>query len=186
MCDRTPAGSHQRAQLLSLALGAQHGITFDDLLDLGDNWVQDVADLTATLDRAALDPRPQPEPQAEARTSLTWVGPVSFHRLTSTRAGINHDLGTRWGAQRDIRLSHRRPHHGTDGTDGLLYADDRTWDEYTILADSIDADTVEAAIVAALAPDPHLPVDLFPHVLQDVRAGQSADVAAAHVGPVLR
>lgn len=125
MCDRTPEGSHQRAQPLSLALDAQHQINFDDLLD---NGVPDVADLIAALD---------PKPQAEARNSLTWVGPISFNRLTATRAGF-------------------------------------------------DADTVETAIVAALALDPHLPVDRLPHVLPDVRAGQSADFSAAHAGPVRR
>lgn len=210
MFDNTPDGIRRRTQLLDLALGAQHGISLDDPADywylkgtrdayvyaaavlaagqpgdparaaasrvddlLGDG-TQNIADLLA-----ALDPTPQPE----ARDGLTWVGPVAFNRLTSTLAGIDHDLGTRWGAQRDVRISHRRPH---DGTTGLLYAYDRTWDEYTILADDIHADIVEAARVVALDVDPHLPLDRFLHVLHDVPARHAADVAAVDAGPVLR
>ncbi len=210
MFDTTPERSHQRAQLLSLSLGAQRGMTHDHPADywylkgtrnagidavaglatgcLGDsaraaagrvddlitNGAQDVADLMAALD---------PRPQAEARNGLTWTGPVSFEQVTSTCPGIDHDLGARWGAQQDIRLSHRRPR---DGTDGLLYAYDRTWDEYTVLADTIDANTVETAVAAALALDPHLPGDRFAHVVHDIRAGRSAHGAAPDLGPVLR
>jgi len=210
MFDTTPESIHHRAHLLSLALGAQHGINLDDpadywylkgtrdayvyaaavlatgqpgdparaaagrVDDLLNDGTQNVADLMAALD---------PRPQQETRDALTWIGPSAFNRLTSTHAGIDHDLGTRWGAQRDVRLSHRRPH---DGTGGLLYAYDRTWDEYTILADNIHADTVETARVAALAVDPHLPLDRFLHVLHDVRARHTADVVAVDARPVLR
>lgn len=210
MFDTTPESIHHRAHLLSLALGAQHGINLNDpadywylkgtrdayvyaatvlatgqpgdparaaasrVDDLLNNGSQDVAHLLAALD---------PTPQREARDALTWVGPVAFNRLTSTQAGVDHDLGARWGAQQDLRISHRRPH---DGTGGLLYAYERTWDEYTILADDIHADIVETARVAALAVDPHLPVDRFLRVLHDVRARHAADVVAVGVGPVLR
>jgi len=212
MSATTPESSRQRAQLLTLALGAQRGMNPDPtaehwylkgtrdayiyaaavlatgrpgipagaatgrVTDLVNDGAQDVTDLMAAL---------YPGPQAETRDRLTWIGPVAFHRLTSARVGIDHDLGTRWGAQHDIRLSHRRSHDGSDGSDGLLYAYDRTWDEYTILADTIDVDTVEAVVAAALALDPHLPVDRFPHLLHDVKGRQSADVAAPDLGPVL-
>jgi len=146
MLDTTPASPHHRAQLLSLALGAQHGINLND--------------------------------------------PADYRYLKGTRdayvyaaAVVADGLGTRWGAQRDARLSHRRPH---DGNGGLLYAHDQTCDEYAILADNIHADTFETARDAALDVDPHLPVDRLLHVLHDVRAWHLADVTAVDLGRVLR
>ena len=85
MFDRTTEGSHHRAQPLSLALGAQHGINVDDLID---NGVQDVADLTAAL---------KPILQAEARNSLSEGLIAELHaakiRLTVLNGCIKKEKG---------------------------------------------------------------------------------------------
>jgi hypothetical protein len=89
---------------------------------------------------------------------LTWVGQISFDRLAARHPGIDHDLGAQWGDRRDIRISHRRPH---DGAVGLLYAYDRTWDEYAILDPAAHVDAVARTFHAALDVDPHLPLADF-------------------------
>ncbi|GEM_PF-2511244 len=206
----TPAALNvHRAQLLGMATTAQQGLDLDDPADF---WyrqgVRDayafaaallatgiVGDVTrAGADRVtdllgdgitdlgvllvATEPTPRP-----TQPSLNWMGPIAFGRLTETHVGIDHDLGSRWGAGRDVRISHRRPH---DGATGLLYAYDRTWDEYAILADTIDTAIVEAANTAALATDPHLPVDGFLAHLHAAQARHTPAVRAVDSGPVLR
>ncbi len=206
----TPATSNvHRAGLLALATAAQQDLDLDDPADF---WyrqgVRDayafaaallatgvVGDVTrAAADRVtdllgdgvtdlgvlmvATEPTPRP-----AGDGLTWMGPIAFGTVTADQPGIDHDLGTRGSAHRDVRISHRRPH---DGTTGLLYAYNRTWDEYAILAADIHADTVEAATGDALATDPHLPVDRLRDLLHAARARHTPAPPAVDPGPVLR
>jgi hypothetical protein len=105
----------------------------------------------------ALEPLPRPA------DGLTWLGPMSFTRQVAQHTGVDHDLGNRWGARRDIRISHRV----TEGaTVGLLYAYDRTWDEYAILDPAADVEAVARTFHAALATSPHLPVADFVALLR--------------------
>lgn len=209
MIDTPATRNVHRAQLLGMATAAQQCLDLDDPADF---WyrqgVRDayafaaallatgvVGDVTrAAADRVtdllgegitdlgvlmvATEPAPRPEPDG-----LTWVGPLAFGKLTADQPGIDHDLGSRWGTQRDVRISHRRPH---DGTTGLLYAYDRTWDEYAILAHHIDTDTVETAKKAARAVDPDMPVEDFLDVLREARARPTPAAASLDTGPVLR
>ncbi len=204
----TPATSHvHRARLLGLATAAQQDLDLDDPADF---WyrqgVRDAYAFAAALlatgtvgdaTRAAADrvtdllgdgitdlgvmmvaTEPTPRPAGDG---LTWMGPTAFATLTAHQPGIDHDLGTRWSPHRDVRISHRRPH---DGTTGLLYAYDRTWDEYAILADDIHADDLEAA--TGVATDPHLPVDRVLALLHAARERHTPALPAVDPGPVLR
>ena len=90
------------------------------------------------------------------------MGQLSFDRLANTHPGIDHDLGSQWGPRRDIRICHRL----TSGpSTGLLYAYDRTWDEYAVLAPNAHVEAVAATFHAALEVDPHLPLTDFLRLL---------------------
>lgn len=193
----TPAASNVvRAQLLGLAVIAQRGLDIEEPADfwyrqgIRDAYAHSAAmlvtgrfgdvtqaaadqvtqllgegitDLGVLLEATEIDPRPQ--------TGLSWVGQVSFDRLTADHPGIDHDLGKQWGARRDIRISHRL---AAGATTGLLYAYDRTWDEYAILDPAAHVETVARTFHAALDTDPHLPLAEFVNVLR----GHTPAVAA--------
>lgn len=112
------------------------------------------------------------EPSPREPGDLTWVGPTAFARLAGERPGIDHDLGSRWGPRSDIRISHRRP---LDGTSGLLYAYDRTWDEYAVLHPAASVADAERAYRKALARDPHLPIGDFVDILRRTSALRRVD-----------
>lgn len=103
------------------------------------------------------------EPGPREPDDLTWVGPIAFARLAVERPGIDHDLGSRWGPRCDIRISHRRP---PNGASGLLYAYDRTWDEYAVLHPAASVAEVDRAYRNALARDPHPPISDFVDILR--------------------
>ena len=68
------------------------------------------------------------------------------------------DLGFDWGDGRDTRISCRRE---PDATRGLLYAYNRTWDEYAVLADNISVDHVETVYKATVLGVGHPSLDAF-------------------------
>lgn len=190
-------GNVHRAQLLRMAALAQHGLDIDEPADfwyrqgireafayaaallvagrvadvtqgaadrvvdlLGDG----VADLRVLMEATEAGPGPG--------SGLTWMGQISFDRVTARQPGTDHDLGSQWGNRHDIRICHRRPH---DGTVGLLYAYDQTWDEYAILDPAAHVDVVARTIHAALDVDPHLPLTDFLALLRT-----NATTMAAH------
>jgi hypothetical protein len=188
MADTPATGNVNRAQLLGLAMIAQKAL---DIEHPADFWYRQgirdayayaaamlvtghVADITqAAADRVTqllgegitdlgvlmeateITPRPP--------TGLSWVGQASFDRLTRDHPGIDRDFGSQWGTRRDIRISQRV----TEGaTVGLLYAYDRTWDEYAILDSAAHVETVTRTVQAAVDTDPHLPVAEFVTLLR--------------------
>ncbi len=178
----TPATRNvHRAQLLGMATSAQQGLDLDD-----DYWYRQgqrdayayaaallvtgragdttraaadrVTDLLAegVTDLGVLLHATEPGPYPGTRDRLTWMGPIAFARATEAQPGIDHDLGHRWGHRRDIRVSHRRQRGGGSG---MLYAYDRTWDEYAVLGRDVPTSTAEQVRDAALASDPHPDLD---------------------------
>jgi len=107
------------------------------------------------LETAAALTAEHPEPPSRR---LTWVGPLAFQRATAAQHGIDMDLGFDWGDGRDTRISCRRE---PDATRGLLYAYNRTWDEYTVLADNISVEHVEAVYQATVLGAGHPSLDAF-------------------------
>jgi hypothetical protein len=183
MADTPATRTDHRAQLLGMATAAQRSLDLDDLADFyyrqgtrdayayaaallvtgrpgdvtrtaADRVTQllgeGITDLGVLMEANEITPRPP--------TGLDWVGQGSFDRLTKNHPGIDHDLGQQWGTGRGIRISHRLTE---DATVGLLYAYDRTWDEYAILDPAAHVDTVARTFHAALDTDPHLPVPEF-------------------------
>lgn len=179
MIDTPATRNVHRAQLLGMATSAQQGLDLDDPADywyrtgqrdayayaaalLGQGRVGDPARAAADrvtqllangfTDLGVLLDATQPEPPL-VHQSLTWVGPIAFQQLLAHHDGVDHDLGTTWGPRHDVRISHHRPH---DGTTGLLYAYDRTWDEYVVLAAHATFAVAERVYRRALDRDPHL------------------------------
>lgn len=144
--------AHAAAIAVTGGPGAGAAAAAERVIDLLREGVDDLGVLMVTVE-------PDPGPPG----GLTWVGPLAFERVAAGHPGIDHDLGTRCGPRRDMRISHRRP---LQGRTGLLYAYDRTWDEYAILAAAAPVADVERAYRAALARDPHLPVSDFMEVLR--------------------
>lgn len=131
--------------------------------------VTEVDDLRAIITRSTgRSPTPKP--------GLDWVGPMAFNRRHGDR-GLDEDFGMRWGANRDIRISFkRRP----GATDGLLYAYDKTWDTYAVIADKTSRNVVLLAYRQALAANPEMPTGDFAHIHQIVTAArQTAALAPA-------
>ncbi|QGN58901.1 hypothetical protein [Nostocoides sp. HKS02] len=177
-----------QAALLGLAIAAQQKLDLDDPADF---WYQQGArDAYAYAAAMHLTGQPGEAVQAAAdrvvhllgeqvtdlgvlmestleacrpATGLTWVGQLSFDRLTRGLAGIDHDTGSRWGALADIRIFHRLT---TGASKGLLYAHDRTWDEYAILDPAAHVDTVAATVREASHPGPNLALDDFVALLR--------------------
>jgi hypothetical protein len=185
----TPAASNvNRAQLLGLATIAQGALDIEDPADfwyrqgIRDAYAYAAAMLVtgrvADITQAAADRVTQllgegitdlgvlmeaTEIAPRTPTGQSWVGQASFQRLTKAHPGIDRDLGSKWSGRRDIRISHRV----TEGaTVGLLYAYDRTWDEYAILDPAAHVQTVTRTVRAARETDPHLPVAEFVSLLR--------------------
>ena len=78
--------------------------------------------------------------------TLEWVGPKAFHALHGDPATIDIPYGSTWGDRRDTSLTFRR-RPGEHA--GLLFAHDRTWDEYAVLAADVPELDVEAACTGA-------------------------------------
>lgn len=176
MSDSPATRNVYRAQLLGIATLAQNSLDLDDPADfwcrqgirdayaaallvtgrLGD-VTQAGADRIVQLlgegitDLGVLMEATEPGPR-DSR-DLTWVGQVAFDRLAARHPGIDHDLGTRWGPRHDIRISHRL---ASNASTGLLYAYDRTWDEYAILDPAAHVDAVAPTFHAAVDVDPRL------------------------------
>lgn len=110
---------------------------------------------TQLLEVAALLIAEHPAPPSRR---LTWVGPLAFQRATVAQRGTDMDLGFDWGDGRDTRISCRRE---PDATRGLLYAYNRTWDEYAILADNISVQHVETVYKATVLGAGHPSLDAF-------------------------
>lgn len=208
MIDTPATGNVQRAQLLGMATAAQQGLDLDDPADfwyrqgvrdayafaaallvtgvVGDATRsaadrvtgllgEGVTDLGVLMEATERGERPAPH-------GLTWVGPIAFRQILARHDGVDHDLGSTWGPRRDIRISHHRPH---DGTTGLLYAYDRTWDEYAVLAHDATVDHVERVYRVALERDPHLaPADVLTllHADPSAAAPVPATVGAEPLG----
>jgi hypothetical protein len=105
---------------------------------------------------------------------LEWIGPLAFKTRYGVQPGVEADFGTWWGPRHDQRISHRRA--ALDSPTGLLYAYDRTWDEYAILANDVPATAVEAVINHALAGDMPMSAEVFAGLLADYLAAPTADV----------
>jgi hypothetical protein len=88
--------------------------------------------------------------------------------------GVEADFGTWWGPRHDQRISHRRA--ALDSPTGLLYAYDRTWDEYAMFANDVPATAVEAVINHALAGDMPMSAEVFAGLLADHLAAPTPDV----------
>lgn len=88
---------------------------------------------------------------------LDWIGPKAFDARHGDR-GIDEDFGMRWGANRDVRISFKRQ-PGAD--DGLLYAYDKTWDTYAVIATTTSRNQVQLAYRQALAANPDMTAKAF-------------------------
>ena len=126
------------------------------------------ADVTdaAQLRAAAYGMTPLP---AAARPQLEWVGAKAFDAQHHSIRGVDRDYGMRWGSRSDQRISLRLD--GDGATHGLLYAYDKTWQEYAVLSTNAPRAAVDRAYAHALDTDSHLPVEDF--------AGLVATYAAA-------
>lgn len=183
MTDTPATRNVHRAQLLGMATSAQQGLDLDDPADY---WYRQgqrdayayaaallVTERAGDATRAAAARVPdllgegvvdlgvllhatEPGTYPGTRDGLSWMGSIAFARATAAQPGTDHDLGHRWGHRRDIRVSHRRQHGG--GT-GLLYAYDRTWDEYAVLGRDVPTGTAEQVRDDALAADLHPDLD---------------------------
>jgi hypothetical protein len=111
-------------------------------------------------------------PRPAGPHALDWIGPKTFEARYGDVPGIDHDYGMRWGARNNQRISLR---HGTDTSEGLLYAYDRTWDEYAVLQHRISTVAVSQVFREALRRDEHLPVEDFARLIE---------VHLAHRAPV--
>ena len=105
---------------------------------------------------------------------LEWIGPLAFKTRHGVQPGVEADFGTWWGPRHDQRISHRRA--ALDSPTGLLYAYDRTWDEYAMLANDVPATAVEAVINHALAGDMPMSAEVFAGLLADHLAAPTPDV----------
>ena len=188
MVDSPDARNVTQAALLGLAIAAQQKLDLDDPADF---WYQQGArDAYAYAAAMHLTGHPREAVQTAAdrvvhllgeqvtdldvlteasqhacppAAGLTWVGQLSFDRLTRGHAGIDHDAGSQWGPRGDIRIFHRLT---TGASKGLLYAHDRTWDEYAILDPAAHVDTVAATVREASHPGPELLLDDFVTLLR--------------------
>lgn len=133
----------------------------EDSVVIADRIIQDLtgggSDL-ASIKRSALGSIPQPT----APQTLEWLGRKAFAARYGHLPGINHDYGIRWGDAGNQRISFR---HGADGSQGMLYAYDPTWDEYAVIHRRVSSEAVKAAFVEALDRDENLPVEQFAHLL---------------------
>lgn len=129
--------------------------------------VTEVHALRAIISRSTgRSPTPKP--------GLDWVGPKAFNNRNPDR-GLDEDFGMRWGANRDIRISFKR-HPGANV--GLLYAYDKTWDTYAVIADKTSRNQVQLAYRQALTTNPDMTAEDFAHIHQIVTAAtQTAALA---------
>lgn len=87
------------------------------------------------------------------RPGLDWVGPRTFKARHGV-GGAEEDLATALGPNRSIRLAWRRD---AGRHVGMLYAHDRLWDEYAVIAASVDRDLAREACSRTLpTPGPEL------------------------------
>lgn len=131
--------------------------------------VTEVDDLRAIITRSTgRSPTPKP--------ALDWVGPMAFDKRHGDR-GLDEDFGMRWGTNHDIRVSFKR-HPGA--TEGLLYAYDKTWDTYAVIAPTTSRNQVQLTFRQAHAANPHMSAENFAHIHHIVTAAtQSATLAPA-------
>lgn len=127
----------------------------------------------SSLRQAALAGVPRPT----GPHTLDWIGPKTFEARYGDIPGIDHDYGMRWGARGNQRISLR---HATDSSEGLLYAHDKTWDEYAVLQHRIPTVVVSQAFREALRRDEHLPVEDFARLVES-RLAHRASVATRSV-----
>ena len=104
-----------------------------------------------------------------------WIGPLAFKARYGMQLGVETDFGTWCGPRHDQRISHRRA--ALDCPTGLLYAYDRAWDEYAMLANDVPATAVEAVINHALAGDMPMSAEVFAGLLADHLVAPTQDVA---------
>jgi hypothetical protein len=106
--------------------------------------------------------------QREADVSqrrLDWIGRHAFTARYAVQPVVDLVLGMRWGPRHDQSVSH---HLDTvNSPTGLVYAYDRTWDEYAVLAIDIPTTAVEAAMGRTLARDAHPTLEVFAGLLAD-------------------
>ena len=95
---------------------------------------------------AAVAPYP-PASVHPGERQLRWLEPKAWAAAhPHDPNSIDREYGSTWGPRRDTALRwNHQPHAAT----GLLYAHDRTWDEYAILADDVASRDVDAAYLAA-------------------------------------
>ncbi|KGN37317.1 hypothetical protein [Knoellia subterranea] len=90
-------------------------------------------------------------------TPLEWVGPKAFNARHGDR-GLDEDLGMRWGPKHDLRISFKRQ-PGAD--QGLLYAYDKTWDTYAVIAVTTSRTLAQQTFRRALETNPDMTADDF-------------------------
>jgi hypothetical protein len=96
---------------------------------------------------------------------LDWIGRHAFTVRYAVQPVVDLVLGMRWGPRHDQSVSH---HLATvSSPTGLVYAYDRTWDEYAVLAIDIPTTAVEAAMGRALASDAPPTLEMFAGMLAD-------------------
>ena len=89
--------------------------------------------------------------------TLEWVGPRAFSARHGDQ-GLDEDFGMRWGAKHDVRISFKR-HAGA--IEGLLYAYDKTWDTYAVIAVTTSRTVVQQTYRRALATNPDMTAEDF-------------------------
>lgn len=117
-------------------------------------------------------------PRSTGPHTLDWLGPKTFEARYGDVPGIDHDYGMRWGTSGNQRISLR---HTADASDGLLYAYDRTWDEYAVLQHRIPTVVVSQVFREALRRDDHLPVEEFANLIQSRLAPSATPVTRLSV-----
>jgi hypothetical protein len=78
---------------------------------------------------------------SEAVRVADWISPARFNVLHGT-TGVDQDFGFTWGPRAEQRVSLRLQ---PGAQQGVLYAYDRSWDEYLILDPSATRDAVTGA-----------------------------------------
>lgn len=156
--------TYARAAAMTLAphLEEDSAVIADRIVDAITVGTTDVTNLRAV----ALGGIPAPSHNG----TLDWTTQKAFDARFGDVPGLDIDFGMRWGRNHDQRISLRRT---PDATEGMLYAYDRTWDEYALLQRRVPVADVRTVFLEAAARDPHLPVEDFARLIEanrDIRA----------------
>ena len=111
------------------------------------------------------------------QVTLDWIGQKAFNARHGDR-GLDEDFGMHWGTKHDVRISlKRRP----GDQNGLLYAYDRTWDTYAVIADTTSRTLVHETFRRALATNPDMTAEEFGRHHHSITAAERTTALARAV-----